>query len=332
MMKRLFWVDNAKAIGIFCILLSHQHLSFAIIVWLFSFHVPLFFLLSGLLFDPSRHAVFRDFAYRKFRTILVPYFIFATCSYLFWLLLCEKPLYSAPALLLKYISILYGVGVGGWQVPLGVMLWFLPCLFVVEMVSWAVIRFLGGKQRVWAVAAFVLSGYFFSCVQYPFRFPFGIEIAFTGAAFYLIGFMAKDAIAAWISGKSFIGSLALVLLGSVGFSQLNGYIDMNTIFYGNPIFFYIAAICGSLSVIGLGRLLGDKAMLRWIGAGTIVIMGFNGITGVLLKFLLDYGRHVLGWDWLTRVPILIFVLVQMILLVPFILIVNRYSKIILGRG
>lgn len=55
--KRIDWIDVAKGIGIILMVMGHTSMPDAINRWIYSFHMPLFFLLSGLLFIPCSHNV-----------------------------------------------------------------------------------------------------------------------------------------------------------------------------------------------------------------------------------------------------------------------------------
>ena len=69
---RLRFVDIAKGISIICIILGHLGIHNITRV-VFTFHVPIFFLITG--YFVSRKEGVRDFAIKKARTLLVPYWI-----------------------------------------------------------------------------------------------------------------------------------------------------------------------------------------------------------------------------------------------------------------
>ena len=69
---RLRFVDIAKGISIICIILGHLGIHNITRV-VFTFHVPIFFLITG--YFVSRKEGVRDFAMKKARTLLVPYFV-----------------------------------------------------------------------------------------------------------------------------------------------------------------------------------------------------------------------------------------------------------------
>lgn len=47
-MSRIKWIDNARAIGILLVVLGHSLIPASIQTYIYSFHMPLFFFLSGL--------------------------------------------------------------------------------------------------------------------------------------------------------------------------------------------------------------------------------------------------------------------------------------------
>lgn len=52
---RVEWVDVAKGIGIILVVLGHNQSPDYIIKFIYSFHMPLFFFLSGYLTNPSKY-------------------------------------------------------------------------------------------------------------------------------------------------------------------------------------------------------------------------------------------------------------------------------------
>ena len=97
-MKRIEWIDDLKGLGIFLIVLGHVVATVRIMSsgmvanalgmvfdYIYSFHVPFFFLLAGLTFSTRKSflAVARD----KFQRLLIPYFIWGMFSALLFVLM-----------------------------------------------------------------------------------------------------------------------------------------------------------------------------------------------------------------------------------------------------
>ena len=69
--KRIDWIDFAKAIGIFLIVFGHSIKGTIAHTFVYSFHVPLFFYLTGSTFGCRN--VYGKFLVKRFKTLLVPY-------------------------------------------------------------------------------------------------------------------------------------------------------------------------------------------------------------------------------------------------------------------
>lgn len=69
-MKRETWIDTAKGYGILCVIIGHISTP-GLTVWIYTFHIPLFFFLSGYLFH-STYAPFLFFK-RKIKSLIIPY-------------------------------------------------------------------------------------------------------------------------------------------------------------------------------------------------------------------------------------------------------------------
>lgn len=104
--------------------------------WVYGFHMPLFFLLSGMVFHLKREGGFWELVKEKARRLLLPYYL---CGYLFMLPVKRlSGYYSAedfPQALMKFW---HGGGDGH--------LWFLMALFWCFVVFWIIRRAVGSKR------------------------------------------------------------------------------------------------------------------------------------------------------------------------------------------
>ena len=75
--QRIAWIDWAKAIGILLVLWGQ---------WIYSFHIPLFFFISGYLAKNSYQLPFKAFAKKYARSLVIPYFTLGLAAYGVWLI------------------------------------------------------------------------------------------------------------------------------------------------------------------------------------------------------------------------------------------------------
>ena len=130
---RLSWVDNSKAIGIVLVVTGHTvGLGEPVYKYIYSFHIPLFFFLSGFLLKQKHlKTEFFTFAKEKFKVLIIPYLSFWVISYLYWLpthsMRGQSSTYSDLSLYAPFIGLLYGINETLYP---NVVLWFFTALYI----------------------------------------------------------------------------------------------------------------------------------------------------------------------------------------------------------
>lgn len=315
---RIFWLDNLKALGIFLVVFGHMIPVSRLQQYIYSFHMPLFFFVSGYLFDQSKYN-FGQFFRRRFSTLIIPYLFFATLCFLFWffivrnLSIAGKSLATDP--LIPLIGIFYGVAWGEYRVPMSIALWFLPCLFVLEIVFYFV------RNRYFLLLVFAIIGYIVTFL--PFRLPWGSDVALTGIVFYGMGHFYKDT---WTTNKA----LPFLFAFHFAFCFLNTPVDMNGLVYGNIFYFYISACSGVLFYSALCKFIKKNMILEYVGSNTIIFVGLveitwfimNGISYLFFRTKLE--QTGLGFTFAASI-------VQIGLTIPAIYFINTWFPFILGK-
>ncbi len=118
--ERLVWLDVAKGIAIILMVLGHSGLPSVINNFIFAFHMPFFFIASGLVTAFSKDISFGQFTIRKIRGLLVPFFWYSIALFLLILL---NPTVDIS------LSQLECNGWGDWAI------WFVPILFLALLLS-----------------------------------------------------------------------------------------------------------------------------------------------------------------------------------------------------
>ncbi len=71
--KRVNWIDLCKGIAMLMVIVGHSKLTPVFIFrYICDVHMPLFFILSGLVLDPYKYNSFRRFAFNKTCKLLIP--------------------------------------------------------------------------------------------------------------------------------------------------------------------------------------------------------------------------------------------------------------------
>ena len=130
--KRIEYVDIAKGIGMLLVVWAHILVEGPINWFIYVFHMPLFFYISGMLFAPAKYNTCITLIKKRFHTLLVPYVIYSIVTWIVWatysiLFKAEVDSYWMPL-----FQTVIAQGSGGFLVH-NVPLWFVTCLFVVEV-------------------------------------------------------------------------------------------------------------------------------------------------------------------------------------------------------
>lgn len=124
---RLEYLDAAKGLGILLVILGHiyawnPNINRKILVtWIYSFHMPLFFIVSGMLIKYKNYCNIKEFIFSRIKHILVPYIVFSLCNALVRILLYG---YDESAFIRDVICTFILIGVDTW---------FLQALFLAEI-------------------------------------------------------------------------------------------------------------------------------------------------------------------------------------------------------
>lgn len=165
--------------------------------------------------------------------------------------------------------------------------WFLVCLFVVELIHFGVVRLLPRPGRVLAaIPVFYAVGWLVTR-----NVPLFSDVWFAREsvflyAFYLMGYWLRRAHAlerggTWWSGVPLfvVGSVVLWLTfdhnpGSRVFAPV---VLINLSQHGDLLWFTLAAVAGCLAVVGLARVTPAWRPVSFTGRHTLVLMGLNGL-------------------------------------------------------
>jgi fucose 4-O-acetylase-like acetyltransferase len=334
---RIGWLDTLRAVAIILVLVGHKTNSTIIEKVIYSFHVPLFFWISGFVFDESRYKSIASLLVKKVRGLVVPYFAFALISFLFWLIVVRSLSLRGQSLSLNpwmpFVGIFYGVGIDPWRNPMDIALWFLPCLFITDLLFWFLNSCVSQKFRLLAVISCSMAGYCMS-LWLPLRLPWSADVSLMAIVFYYIGNLTRSYDEQLLPPQPIYRVLIVCILSSIVFvlSSANGKIDMNYNYYGNPILFLISACSGIYLFYYLIRQLPTARWLSYIGQNTIIIVGLAGISTFIIRGLNYLIFRSLPSEARLGVPMsILFTFLEIGLLVPAIYIINRYFPFIIGR-
>lgn len=184
--QRYLWVDTLKFLGMVAIYVGHFGNSAGYsYLYVFSYHVPLFFLASGFFANSSTQLSFIDYMKKKSKTILVPYFIFSFI-YLFFLSIDQN--WPPSTIAHHLINTLLGIRN---RTPASA-LWFLTCLFSINILFYLLKRIL--KKPLLLLLASIVMFYIGRYISSKFfgnqpSLFFNLDSALTYMFYYVVGSM-----------------------------------------------------------------------------------------------------------------------------------------------
>ncbi|OXN01184.1 acyltransferase family protein [Bifidobacterium vansinderenii] len=275
--KRVEYMDAAKGIGILAVVIAHididmLHGKNLFDIALYTFHLPLFFLISGYFF--SCRGDFKSFALKKSRAYLIPYAFAAVVITVFELfaqcVISHRPILEVGSYLL-----------GGFIMQRRfTTLWFLAALFVSELVFWALIRLLGDNARrlLAACAALGTLGILYNEFVRVFL-PWNLDVVPVILLYLAIGYTCRKRNVMTMLIEHRGRNMIVAVAASVACSLINYRLcgepyEMFAGQYGVFPLTIMAACCGSVAVILFMSLVRCRP-LNWLGRNTMVFFMFH---------------------------------------------------------
>lgn len=271
MEKRINTFDIAKGIGIISIIIGHLGIS-QINQIVFTYHVPLFFIISGYFFKPidAKHLITK-----KAKQLLIPYIItcIAICSGSVLLCLFRGNSFTAE-LKSWLIASLYGAG-DTWEWPFHVRaigaIWFLWALFWGFLIANYSLKKETGI--IWAISLAYL-GIISSNIIW---LPLSIQAGCTASLYILLGYGARKYGQFPIKKGPHLFISVLVWIWSIqnfqGFWLVHNY-------FGNGILDFLGSLCAVYVVIYLSQCieaLSSKVscFFKFFGTNSLYILCFH---------------------------------------------------------
>lgn len=359
--ERLGYIDVLRGIAIALVVLGHCAPPY-LDTFIFTFHVPLFFFISGMLFAyREKRQPFFIFLKKRALRLLVPYFAFEILNFL--ITYAFSFVYSGFSVTLpdNFFAIFTGFssqsaaysGVAGH-------VWFFPCMFFSEIAFYfiyAAVEFclkkLRGKQfyrhvraAVYLFVAVVLYICSFLENNYTPQWWLYTDVAVMGAVFLSLGCAFSDYIKSLAESEICVKISLLVLscAGWISFSYLNyfvcsDYVDvfMSADTYGKYRTFIFAAVCGIMFVTSIASIIYKSPsrpvkFLTWLGKNSAGIFPAHLYPLFLMRaFVLSRLNPLFGEWWAYVSPWLEFVCI-LALTVPLVVFINKFAPFMLGRG
>ncbi len=271
--ERIGWIDTAKGIGILLVMLGHCYLDAKFVFWFYSFHMALFFFLSGYTFGAKGD--YFSFLKKKARTLLIPYVFFVVVT-----MLCNGVLavthgneYNVHEILKLYV----------FQKRY-TLLWFIACMFLTEQLMY----WLNKWRKIFENKSYFLIVGIIGLILFTiYRITIGLELIWNAdlvllaLAFMSFGKWYKESdLWKYVSLNKQRATCVFIGFAYIVCSYLNfkffDTVDWFSNAFGNPCLFIMGAIFGTLFVIEVAKKM-PATLLNALGKNTLVFYGLHGI-------------------------------------------------------
>lgn len=328
--NRIKYFDIAKGIAIICVIIGHTVSTGLINKGIYSFHMPLFFLISGYFLKKN---ISVKFIKRKIKQLIIPYIF--TCVFVMMLSFIKYTIkenfYSGIIITLKLLYASFYCSGMDYNTPFVIVqigaIWFLPALFL----SLIMTNFLINKKYgIIMILAGAFIGYETSKIIW---LPFSIQSALVANIFVYLGWYFKNYTVFEKYNKKYMIILAILIWGVCIFFA--GKLDMVNNFYESGIINILGAICGVYIVILLSKFFDENKyrisnVLVKFGRNSLIILCFHLVEMKLIPWwsTKSYLEHIYGIN--SSFIIISFILIKLLIAILAIMIVrkNQYmSKI-----
>ena len=266
-------LDIIKAVGIFLMIFDHVGWGDLAHTYIQSFHMPLFFIVSGYLWRPDQST--KRIAQKRFKTILIPYFSFSIVYFLILMIASLAGLTGRSVILALRAIVLFPTDMQ--NMPYAPALWFLPCFYLCNLI-YAFLSETLGKTKWIAIIMLAVAGFTYSSLS-DYMLPLTLEPLMVVPLFMLIGELIKnnnEKIFHWLNKYWIL--VSLIILDCV-LVYVNGSCDLRSARYHNCVLYIIDAVLGTLILWGITRkiLRSPKIKIGGVSYLSIYAISFLGI-------------------------------------------------------
>lgn len=272
-LDRCNWIDFLKGIGIILVIIGHLDWDNPICTWIYSFHLPLLWVLSGVTARYNEVELGKKKSIRKIiYKCIYPYITFSILALLY--LVVAVSIFNRQSKGEIKLALLETCTFIGYQT-----LWYLPTLCFSEIVYVCVKKLKNASIVNYLVFFLAITGSVIIKKVTNIKLPLyaaslligRVLIAFT---FYYIGtifydVLKTDRFAASPKRNCIFG---LLLLFSVYLSLKNGHIDIRSGMINSTLIFWVCSIMTSCIIIAIFYKNPGMNLINYFGKNSLIIM------------------------------------------------------------
>lgn len=327
--KRITWVDITKGFLMILVVIGHYpgELDFPLAKYIYWFHMPAFFILSGLFFKPVLDK--KDIKltiHKRFMQLIVPYLFFLASI---TLVRYGMEIFSGNRDLEWYLNDLWTLAIGGRFIreAYGVF-WFVTTLFFTYLLFMWLTTYFNRMKQFMILGLFYIIAHFESIIAMKviggkpseaaqsIPMIWNIDVALMAIVYFAIGYYFKDLwmdiSKRWMSTAMFLSATAVLL---DRFNIIDYRLSMKFLRYDHFILDLVIPLSFTIVLVGCFQLLAAKLSLNWlqkIENHSLSIMYLHIFADIILNDYFTYG--LIGYTTIgIFIPIIVSILIKKLL-------------------
>jgi len=318
MQQKIKWIDNVKGLTIFAVVLGHIATPFT--DFIFSWHVPAFFFLSGFFINFERPM--KESIKKESRRLFVPFFIFGILGLIAEII--KRNLFPGFEFVFQDFSVVKEIqGLFFWMDfthmhQYGFILWFLAALFWGKLILQFLLKFIKNKIAIGIICLII----FFALANRGFIFPFSIDKGLLSLAWMFGGYFYYNY---FIKGKkeSRMDLYAIIFAIGVFFTFSLPSIDIASKIVQTPLI----SLLYSFSIIFLITIIFKNFGDKYLNNSFLENWGKNSLNILVMHPYTNNVGYIIGNKFFNGNWIVILI-VSVIILIISLLIIKYAGKII----
>lgn len=271
--NRIEYLDIAKGISIISVIIGHYDYRPLLQNFIFSFHMPIFFLLSGYFY---KNVSWHDLLKKKSRQLIVPYILTSICviiSSMLWDFYFN--INNLKYNVLRWISAaLYGSGntyESPYYLPQIGAIWFLLALFI----SILILKFVATHRYAHLeIVIIALIGYYSAKLLW---LPFSVQAGMVAVIYVYGGYLLKNYKV--LRSNMWIEMALPAIIWAIYLVKGGGHLYLVGNYFEYGLFDIFASFCACFVIISISEILSkvyffNKAF-SFIGRNSLIILCFH---------------------------------------------------------
>lgn len=322
--KRLVWLDQLKAISMYLVVLGHSLLKFkkqTLFKFIYSFHMPLFFIISGFTFNPNKYTRILECIKDKFIKLVYPYIMLNVLVLPLWYVNKITGMIPRDSIIKVFIGIFYS-NAGVVRAPSNAT-WFLMTMFLAQIIYYTLYHYLKDDKSVFIMSCVIcIIGLLAPLGKEELDAPLHLDVALVAQFYYGCGYILRknfEYFRKCLEYKTYFKVL-VISVTALFFCIINKQVDLSNELYRNFTYTLITSLSFSFILIYIIYRSGlHLKILSYIGKNTLIILALHiPLLRVLQAFFPLFQRNQI---YAILASVIIYTL-----MIPVIWFINKFLK------